>query len=216
MPMLKLATLALCFYVPLLVLVWAARALGQSQPEPQSMVQMHLLDCAAPCWMGITPNVTTIAEAKAKLIDIFTDHRGLQIKDVGFADGPVSETAVENMIEGDTFYLFIRFNISELVDGKSETVNSIDLFAPRDDREQYAPTVADVLGTLGAPQWVLVDDLMSVGDEITLKYEGLDVVFNVRNSSIFEEIPHFHLGRASNLPNSVEVRPWKGFGTLQP
>lgn len=182
---------------------------------PPGISQLHLMDCAPPCWIGIIPGLTTVEDAKAKLITAYRGQSELQFKDSGFADGPVSPNVVENAIEGNKFYLSVRLNISTLVDGKNETVQSIGLFETREDRSHYAPTVADILGSFGPPQWVVVDESIGSGSEITLKYNGLDVVFNSHNRAlILTEYPRLYLGNQVKQAPSAHYRPWKGFGTL--
>ena len=51
----------LCAVFVLLIL--AARAMGSTQPPPQALKELHLTDCALPCWLGITPGKTTFDEA---------------------------------------------------------------------------------------------------------------------------------------------------------
>lgn len=213
MPKLIGMSLGLC--IALMTLIWGACLAGQIQPIPNSIAQMHLIDCAPPCWIGITPGLTSVEDAKARLIAIFGGQRDLTIKDAGFADGYVSPIAVENTIEGENFHLFVRLNISELVDGESEIVQSIDLFVSRSDRSNYAPTVGDILGTFGAPQRVFIEDFVSSGYQITLKYAGFDVVYFTQTDRVaFEETPHFYLGNRVIQTLSTEYRPWKGIRTL--
>ena len=88
--MLKFFGLTLGLWLALALLSWGFRAAGQLQAIPDSISQVHLSDCRPPCWIGIIPGETTVAEAKAKIVATFSRQRNLQIKDSGFADGPVS------------------------------------------------------------------------------------------------------------------------------
>ena len=45
------------------LLILAARAVRIAQPLPEALAQLHLTDCALPCWLGITPGKTHIEEA---------------------------------------------------------------------------------------------------------------------------------------------------------
>lgn len=142
----------------------------------------------------------------------------MQIKDTaGFPGGYASAKAIDNTIESHNFYLFIRLNISELVDAKNETVQSISLLQPRGDNSNYAPTIADILGSFGSPQWVVIRDLFSGGSEITLKYPGLDVIFfsQVGRPELTEN-PRFYLVNQIVQNPSIEYHRWKGFGSLTP
>src|SRR5689334_25247528 len=63
-------------WVVLSLLIWSigcgtAILVGTRQPEPPLIAELHLKDCAMPCWIGITPGVTTFDEAEAKLYGTF-------------------------------------------------------------------------------------------------------------------------------------------------
>jgi hypothetical protein len=55
-------TLVLCASAVLIML-----AIGQHQPLSADLRMLHLTDCAPPCWIGITPGVTTMDEAKIRV-----------------------------------------------------------------------------------------------------------------------------------------------------
>ena len=210
----KLLILVLCTCTILAITIWGLRRIGQQTISP-AIAQLHLLDCSLPCWIGIIPGSTTVSEAKSKLVAAYSGRSELQFKDSGFADGPVSANAVENAIEGSDFYLSVRLNISKLVDGKTETVQSIGLFETREDRRHYAPTVADILGAFGPPQWVAVENLINSGYEVTLRYNGLDVVFYSYTDHIdLTELPRLYLGDYKEQSSFTRYRRWKGFGSL--
>lgn len=42
-------------------------AIGQRQPLSDELALLHLTDCAPPCWIGITPGITTLDEAKIRI-----------------------------------------------------------------------------------------------------------------------------------------------------
>ena len=214
--MLKFFGLAFGIWLTLALLAWGAHGLGQRHAAPDSISEFHLSDCRPPCWIGIIPGSTTISDAKAKIIATFGGQSGLQIKDSGFADGPVYENAVENTIEGDNFSLLVRLNLSALVDGKSERVQSIGLFESRSDRSSYAPTVADILSAFGAPQWVGEEETLGLGKEITLRYAGMDVVYFTRiDRRPLNEIPRLYLGsQAVAQTPFLNYRRWTWVGTL--
>ncbi|MEO8394675.1 MAG: hypothetical protein ABI700_16900 [Chloroflexota bacterium] len=44
------------------LLIGAARVLGNAQPPPEGLAQLHLTECALPCWLGIVPGQTTFDE----------------------------------------------------------------------------------------------------------------------------------------------------------
>jgi hypothetical protein len=216
--MVRLLAFPFFAFLALIIAIAAARAAGQARAAPQSVSQLRLLDCTPPCWIGIVPGLSTVKEAKAKIVAAFTEQSQMQIKDTaGFPGGYASAKTIDNTIESHNFYLFVRLSISELVDAKSETVQSISLLEPRSDNMNYAPTVADVLGSFGPPQWVVVHELAGSGYEITLKYEGLDVAFYTHaGRSALTENPRFHLANQDEQNPSAEYHHWKGFGSLMP
>lgn len=57
------------FALPLVfaLLIFGARGLGSLQPLPQAMSELHLTECALPCWLGIVPGETTFDEALERL-----------------------------------------------------------------------------------------------------------------------------------------------------
>jgi hypothetical protein len=211
----KLLRLYVYLYVPCMMLVCGARVFGFEQPFPRSISQLHLRDCAPPCWIGIIPGITSVEEAKARLIATYKSQSDFQIKDSGFNDGRVMPTAIENTIEGNNFSLFVRFNIAELIDGKSETVQSIVLFETLGDGQNYELSIRDILGALGPPKWVAIEDSQSIGHEITLKYDALDVMFYARAGRVtLTENPHIYFGGEERQTPSAGIRQWKGFPTL--
>lgn len=213
----RLVRLALCLWLSLMAVIWGARVAGRMQPIPSGVLDLHLLDCPPPCWIGIVPGVTTIAEAKAKMVALYQQQMQMTIKDSGHADGPVYDDRVENTIESDDFYLLVRLNFSGLVDGRSEIVQSIGLFASRRDESDAVPTVADILAVLGRPQGAIIEELLNGGYEMTLKYNGLDAVFysSARQTS-FRQIPRLYLGYSTAPDPSTTYRPWQGWATLMP
>jgi len=74
----------------------------------------------------------------------------------------------------------------------------------------------DILGTFGAPRSFADEETLGLGREVTLRYEGLDVVYFARVGRLpFDEIPRFYLGNnnTSQLPNS-EFHPWRWISTF--
>ena len=213
--MAKLLRFAARLSILLLALTGGAQVAGRLQAAPRSIARFHLSDCQPPCWIGIVPGMTTIAEAKTRLVSTFSGQGGLQVKDAGFADGNTLANAVENTIEGNDFLLYVRLDISPLVDGRTETVQSIGLFEARPDRRSDSPTVRDILALFGAPQTFAEEETLGLGREITLRYAGMDVVYFTRiDRPPLDEIPRFYLGsNRSPLPAS-EFHSWKWISTF--
>jgi hypothetical protein len=45
--------------------------IGRTQPTPARIDQLHLRDCDAPCWVGITPGQTSAETVNVNLMDTF-------------------------------------------------------------------------------------------------------------------------------------------------
>src|SRR5215207_2791177 len=45
------------------LLILAMHLVGSLQPLPQAMTELHLDECALPCWIGITPGETSFDDA---------------------------------------------------------------------------------------------------------------------------------------------------------
>ncbi len=59
----RVLVLTLCGVLAFTALIFAARAAGNAQPPPDALAQLHLTDCALPCWIGIVPGETRFDEA---------------------------------------------------------------------------------------------------------------------------------------------------------
>jgi hypothetical protein len=197
MPVRRLAVSAFAIYVVCLLLVAASLPVGRLNPHAASIEQLHLVDCPPPCWIGIIPGATTVEQAKARIVATYAGVDDLSIKDAGFAGVPIYSDVVEINIEGKHFFLYIRLNTSELVDGKNEIVQSIGLFTTRADKRDYAPTVLDVLATFGRPRSVNRDT--SSGGEVSLQYEGWYAVTYTSTRHVdLDDIPRFYLGETES------------------
>jgi hypothetical protein len=58
-------------WVAFTALVSAARLVGHGLPESAPVHQLHLSDCALPCWIGIVPGATSASEAMRYLLETF-------------------------------------------------------------------------------------------------------------------------------------------------
>jgi hypothetical protein len=101
--------LGLCeLILTLVLLITGARALGNLQPLPEALAQLHLTDCALPCWLGITPGKTTFEEAVGQVSAVYP-HTNLYggslyaVVQIGSAEGSIeirtdSESVVRRII----------------------------------------------------------------------------------------------------------------------
>ncbi len=185
---------------------------GKMQPAPSSIMQLRLNECAPPCWVGIMPGETSIADAKAKIMAAFIEDGDLTIRDTSFTDRSRPFTTLEYTIEGDNFYLVVQLHLAQYTDGQNEVVQSIDLFQSSQDGQSSAPTVADILGAFGPPDGIVVEAFTTIGFEISLKYSGLDATFYTpTNRAALTENTHIFLEKPVE---QKFYRPWVGFRTL--
>jgi hypothetical protein len=66
----------LAAWIALLVLVLCgliatAHLSGNTLPAPERLAQIHLTDCALPCWLGITPGETRYEEAVRRVTAVY-------------------------------------------------------------------------------------------------------------------------------------------------
>jgi hypothetical protein len=59
--------LMLALSAAFVLLILAMHLVGSLQPLPQAMTELHLDECALPCWIGITPGKTTFDDALDRL-----------------------------------------------------------------------------------------------------------------------------------------------------
>jgi hypothetical protein len=203
-------------WLALTAAVFGAGLAGRALPPPGGIVRLHLADCEPPCWIGITPGVSTVADAKAKILAAFA---GLRIRDTaGFPGGYVSDTTVDNEITGLNFALTVRLTTSPPVDGRSETVRAVTLMTERDDHSGYAPTVEDILATFGAPDGMFIEESVNGLRDITLAYPGLQAAFTTRPGQPgFAQNPRLYLQptdlAGTRTPAGTYFR-WAGLGAL--
>lgn len=63
-PLLRLILLLSVLFA---LLIFVSQALGSTQPPPAALAGLRLDECALPCWMGITPGRTEMADAVHRL-----------------------------------------------------------------------------------------------------------------------------------------------------
>lgn len=59
----RLLRLVVALPLVFVLLIVAMRLLGSLQSLPQALTELHLTECALPCWLGIVPGETTFDEA---------------------------------------------------------------------------------------------------------------------------------------------------------
>ncbi len=130
---LRLIALPLAF----VLLIIGARTIGGALPMPERLAQLHLNDCALPCWLGITPGETNYADAVAQIkatypqmdvsvqaTQIFVEyliHSSYGAAVISITDGMVSSITlltwdVDGLVVGD---IANRFGAADCIPGQT-------------------------------------------------------------------------------------------------
>jgi len=68
--------------------ITGALLIGRAQPLPDRVAVLHLNDmCKLPCWLGITPGVTTLGEAEKLVQSVYKTDEAFRTVG-GDVDGP--------------------------------------------------------------------------------------------------------------------------------
>lgn len=105
-----------------------ARFVGLHQPPPDAVAELHLTDCALPCWLHIVPEQTTLADALQQLQTAYPKFRP-----------QVAYSQIYLPLRADA-RIYISLNADGIVDG-------ILLLAPNDSRI----ALGDLINSVGLP-----------------------------------------------------------------
>jgi hypothetical protein len=87
-----MALLTLTLFLTLAAATGAAIFVGGQQPIPDKLAALHLTDCLPPCWIGVTPGVTTIDEARNLIEKVYNPESGFTVQ--FYSNGPSDLVAV--------------------------------------------------------------------------------------------------------------------------
>ena len=113
-------------------LIYGARTLGNAQPPKAALAQLHLTDCALPCWLNITPGQTPFADAVERISTVYPQNKP------AITDGRIANT--------DT-----PFGQIILMADRNGIIRRISL--PTFNLKEVS--LADTVGLLGTPLWVV-------------------------------------------------------------
>jgi hypothetical protein len=162
----------------LLFAVIFAYSFGRQQPPSQRVLDWHLLDCTAPCWAGIRPKVTTVAEAHHQLEKLLAQ---FDIQLDALTETSCYGACVVGLAEprGGIWYF-----------AETEFIQGVTFLRGRSDPKM--PTLGDVLSTYGEPMCVSPSsDLFMRSD--TLMHIHYNNVSGATILSIHIYAPDFHL-----------------------
>lgn len=113
---------------------------GYQQPPSEWMSFLHLNDCELPCWIGITPGKTTLAEAQQQLTNVYGDTSLYQLTGS----------------DGHNYKLISTVQRLELVVGIQSGIESQPIIQyitldPQKNSTDGQPTLADLYNFWGTP-----------------------------------------------------------------
>ncbi|MEO8394674.1 MAG: hypothetical protein ABI700_16895 [Chloroflexota bacterium] len=113
-------------------LIYGAQTLGSRQPPSAALAQLHLTECALPCWLGIIPGQTQFSDAVDRVSAAYPQSKS------SITDGRIANTETS-------------FGQIILMADSSGIVHRISL--PTFNLKGV--TLADAVGVLGRPLWVV-------------------------------------------------------------
>lgn len=206
-----IAALSTIFSVCLILFI----GIGRMQPAPSLIGQLHLADCAPPCWIGITPGQTEAAAVNRYVMDTFNSTNSQLSSSVPayewFTIVPITQPARRG--EG----IPIQFSVN---DGTIIEI-LIPAFFGSSTPDVTMPSLGDMVNLLGAPACVGPNSIPMSGtlsffytfDKALLEIGLLD-----DDDPTWEEPIYFLSIRRDNMPNRMNgcahgntpVAPWSG------
>lgn len=196
-------------WVVFATLVGAARLFGHGLPESTLVRQLHLSDCALPCWIGITPGATNSSDAVRYLLETF-----LPADDAPSfltSSGPTTSVWIEMTLPiAETRHEAI-FAQLEFVQG---IVNRIMIQGEQYGMVNTMPRVGDVVSLFGPPSCVNPQAPGFAGWMLFYQTRGGTVVIGVlgRNSIAWTQPVYFvYMRNAADDSDVCSVaQPWRG------
>jgi hypothetical protein len=174
------------------MLIGAAILIGRQQPQPEHLAMLHLTDCAAPCWIGIVPGVTTMEEAEARIKAVYGDTSKYRIS------APYYDNYHIEKLDNPSQQLEILFYIYET--SQNDNVEKIRNISFRFDGLPTDPTLAELISLFGSP----IDVYSDYETNFTLIYKK-----NIQNNNISIYMPRGmiwfsnHKVSWADIPNEV-------------
>jgi hypothetical protein len=173
---------------------------GRQQQLPSSVAALHLTNCELPCWIGIIPTKTTMAEAEERIKQIFS------------AEFTSNKTHLFAEIKKYNFSIIVR--PLRGMYGDDAKVGSISLGIP--DPDQYQ-TVGTILSLWGPPDRILVRTVYSVTDTVLFfdKTGFYAVTESIAAPDCYAQYPQLHLNTLyiSPIRDKTQYDVWRGFRT---
>jgi hypothetical protein len=214
---LLLRVLIMCLLM--VVLLSTSARLGQLQPLPERLAMLHLLECAPPCWIGIVPGRTTLAQAKALIEEVFAGDAGYTVQVVSTQN--VVEKLLDVTILSKTQPITERVFLRTKVFTDNAPIQEVEFNFAYPDGYHYA--LGDLVNFFGGPQHVALVQYGDFDYRVLLysqrggPHQGIGFV--VESASYLDPLmPLRQLFYFSSdqylLAIFKQPQPWRGFTTL--
>lgn len=196
------------FLLPLLTFCLIVFILiGRTQPPPALIRQLHLTDCAMPCWIGITPGATKAEMVNRYVMDTFDSTNSRLSSSVPayewFTIVPLTQPARRG--EG----MPIQFGVNQGIVGEI----LIPAFFGSSTPDVTMPALGDMVNLLGAPSCVGSNSLPMSG-RLSLFYTFDSTLLEIGllndDHPAWSDPIYFLSIRRNDLPNRVNDCTWAG------
>jgi len=187
--------------------ITGALLIGRAQPLPDRVAVLHLNDiCKLPCWIGITPDVTTLAEAEALVRSVYKTTEKFRL--ISDAYGYIYSLTVDTSSGSLTITLVIDYPMRGV---NTEIISGVTL-------EEHGVTMGNLGSVAGYPQQLLIDP--SHKSDVAIYYSVLEIEFYPVSDTITTPIYSFTIEDPSHREERIYDNPipWQGFkpNLLQP
>jgi hypothetical protein len=196
------------FLLPLFTLcLMVCILIGRTQPPPALIRQLHLTDCALPCWIGIIPGATQAESVNHRVMDTFNSTNSQLSSSVPayewFTIVPLTQPARRG--EG----MAIQFGIDHGIVGEI----LIPAFFGSSTSDVTMPALGDMVNLLGAPDCVGSNSLPTSG-RLSLFYTFDTTVLEIGllddDHPTWSDPIYFLSIRRNDLSNRVNDCTWAG------
>lgn len=201
----------------LLMLSTVGIIIGHQQPPSVWATILHLDMCELPCWIGIIPGRTTLAEARRKIEEVYSDPAlySIEANEQKDAFGVIYKPTTSSFVIAFTPYSLSE-NPHSIIQG---TYIGFDLrFNQLNSKGTKLPTIPDLYNSLGNPESIR---LSSGAEEhnIALFFKGGNIVVSLNNLEcdrvrLNQEILSISLDAQITQYAAWVSKPhaWQGFG----
>jgi hypothetical protein len=204
----RLIGYVLCCWLVLAAIVGTALIVGRRQSLPSRLEMLHLTECVPPCWIGIVPGQTTIAEARQRIEQVFSYDAGYDLR-----VDPIDPNFWQ-------VYIYRRAQLQApvvitLTAHQHTIVDAINFLfsASSSEGSTDVPTLADLHSVLGAPSRLLLWEGMKY-PRIAYGDNHSGVLINARDSDYSywtDNVFYMVLYGGDEKMVYNKEGPWRGF-----